>query len=68
MREYTAIIYTLKGNGLLIFGSKHLTVSPTDHKPIIFIFTQKPNANHRVYRIQTFLKETSKLTNSLESR
>ena len=41
MRECTAIIYTL--------GSKHPTVVFTDHKPIIFLVTQKSNPNHRVY-------------------
>ena len=47
MRECTAIIYTLTESEFLILGSKHPTVLFTDHKPIIFIFTQKSNPNHR---------------------
>ena len=41
MRKCTAIIYTLTENEFLILGSRHPTVLFTDHKPIIFIFTQK---------------------------
>ena len=55
MRECTAIIYTLTEYEFLILGSKHPTVLFTDHKPIIFLFTQKSNPNHRVYRIQLIL-------------
>ena len=40
MRECTAIIYTLTEYEFLILGSKHPTVLFTDHKPIIFLFTQ----------------------------
>ena len=40
MRECTAIIYTLTEYEFLILGSKHPTVFFTDHKPIIFLFTQ----------------------------
>ena len=43
MRECTAIIYTLTEYEFLILGSKHPTVLFTDHKPIIFLFTQKSN-------------------------
>ena len=49
MRECTAIIYTLIEYEFLILGSRHPTVLFTDHKPFIFLFTQKPNPNHRVY-------------------
>ena len=52
MRECTAIIYTLTEYEFLMLGSKHPTVLFTDHKPIIFLFTQKSNPNHRVYRFQ----------------
>ena len=52
VRECTAIIYTLTEYELLILGSKYPTVLFTDHKPIIFLFTQKSNPNHRVYRLQ----------------
>ena len=55
MRECTAIIYTLTEYEFLILGSKHPTVLFTDHKPIIFLFTQKSNPNQRVYRFQLIL-------------
>ena len=55
MRECRAIIYTLTEYEFLIFRSKHPTVHFTDHKPIVFLFTQKSNPNHRVYRFQLFL-------------
>ena len=55
MRECTAIIYTLTEYEFLILGSKHPTVLFTEKKPIIFLFTQKPNPNHRVYRFQLIL-------------
>ena len=55
MRECTAKVYTLTEFELLILGSKHPTVLFTDHKPIIFLFTQKSNPNHRVYRFQLIL-------------
>ena len=55
MRVCTAIIYTLTEYEFLILGSKHPTVLFTDHKPIIFLFTQKSYPNHRVYRFQLIL-------------
>ena len=55
MRECTAIIFTLTEYEFLILGSKHPTVLFTDHKPIIFFFTQKSNPNHRLYRFQLIL-------------
>ena len=55
MRECTVIIYTLTEYEFLILGSKHPTVLFKDHKPIIFLFTQKSNASHRVYRFQLIL-------------
>ena len=55
IRECTAIIYTLTEYEFLIIGSKHPTVLFTDHKPFIFLFTQKSNPNHRVYRFQLIL-------------
>ena len=57
MREYTAIIYTLTEYEFLILGSKHPTVLFTDHKPIIFLFIQKSNPNHRNYRFQLVLRK-----------
>ena len=68
MRECTAIIYTLTEYEFLILGSKHPTVLFTDHKPIIFLFTQKSNPNHRVYRFQLILMKFPKLTYSLDRR
>ena len=52
MREPTAIKYTLTENEFLILGSKHPTVLFTDHKPIIFLSTQKSNPNHRFHGFQ----------------
>ena len=52
IRECTAIIYTLTEYEFLILGSQHPTVLFTDHKRIMFRFTQKSNPNHRVYRFQ----------------
>ena len=60
-RECTAIIYTLTEYEFLILRSKHPTVLFTDHKPIIFLFTQKTNPNHRVYRFQLILMKFSNL-------
>ena len=71
MKECIAIIYTLTEYEFLILGSKHPTVFFTDHKPIIFFFTQKSNPNHRVYRFQLILMKLSNLHiiwNSLDSR
>ena len=39
----------------LILGSKHPTVLFTDHKPVIFLFAQKSNPNHKIYRFQLIL-------------
>ena len=61
MRECTAITYTLTEYEFLIFGSKHPTVLFTVHKHIIFLFTQKSNPNHRVYRFQLILKKLPNL-------
>ena len=55
MRECTAIKYTLTEYEFLILRSKHPTVLFTDYKPIIFLFTQKSNPNHRVYKFQLIL-------------
>ena len=55
LRECTAIIYTLTEYEFLILGTKHPTILYTDHKTIIFLFTQKSKPNHRVYRFQLIL-------------
>ena len=59
MRECTAIIYTLTEYKFSILGSKHPTVLFTDHKPIVFLFTQKSNPNHIVYRSELILMKFS---------
>ena len=61
MRECTEIKYTLTEYEFLILVSKHPTVQFTDHKPIIFLFTQKSNPNHRVYSFQLVLLKFSNL-------
>ena len=55
MRECSAIIYTTTEYEFPILESKHPTVLFTDHKIIIFLFTQKSNPNHRIYRFQLIL-------------
>ena len=60
MRECIAIIYKLTEYEFLILGLKHPTVLFTDHKPIKFIFKQKSNPNHRIYRFQLFLMKLPK--------
>ena len=55
MRECTAIIYTLTEHEFLKIGSIHPTVLFRDYKPIIFLYTQKSNPLHRVYRFQLIL-------------
>ena len=44
MRECTAILYTLIEYECLILGYKQPAVLLTDHKPIIFLFTQTQTA------------------------
>ena len=55
MRDCTAILYKLTQYEFLILRSKHPTVLFTDHKPIIFLFTQKSNPNYKVCRFQLIL-------------
>ena len=61
MRECTAIIYTLLEYEILILGSKHPTLFFTDHKPIIYLFKQKSNSNHRVYSFHLILMKFANL-------
>ena len=68
MRECTAIIYTQTEYEILILGSKHPTVFFTDHKPLIFLFTQKSNPKYRVYRFQLNLMKISNLHTFMVSR
>ena len=55
MRECTAIIYTITEYEFLTFGSKHPPILYKNSEPIIFLFTQKSNPNHRKYRFQIIL-------------
>ena len=54
-RECSAIIYAFSENEFLIQGSKHSIIFYTDHKPILFLFTQKNKPKHRVYKFQLIL-------------
>ena len=55
IRECSAIIFALPEYEFLLTGSSHQIVLFTDHKPIIYLFTQKNKPNHRVYRFQLIL-------------
>ena len=55
IRECSAIVFALTEYEFLLTGSSHPTVLFTDHKPIIYLFTQKNKPNHRVYRFQLIL-------------
>ena len=48
LRECSAIIYALLEYEFLIQESQHPIISYADHKPILFLFTQKNKPNHRV--------------------
>ena len=52
LRECSAIIYAISEYEFLIQGSKHPIIFYTDHKPILFLFTQKNKPIHRVYKFQ----------------
>ena len=55
IRECSAIIFALTEYEFLLTGSNHPIVLFTDHKPIIYLFTQKNKPNQRVYRFQLIL-------------
>ena len=55
IRECSAIIFALTEYEFLLTGSNHPIILFTDHKPIIYLFTQKNKPNHRVYRFQLIL-------------
>ena len=55
IRECSAIVFALTEYEFLLTGSNHPIVLFTDHKPIIYLFTQKNKPNHRVYRFQLIL-------------
>ena len=50
IRESSAIIFALTEYEFLLTGSKHPIILFSDHKHIIYLFTQKNKPNHRVYR------------------
>ena len=54
LRECSATIFALSEYEFLIQRSKHPIIFYTDHKPILFLFTQKNKQNHRVYKFQLF--------------
>ena len=47
IRECSAIIFALTEYEFLLTGSNHPIILFTDHKPIIYLFTQKIKPNHR---------------------
>ena len=55
IRECSAIIFALTEYEFLLTGSNHPIVSFTDHKSIIYLFTEKNKPNHRVYRFPLIL-------------
>ena len=55
IRECSAIIFALTEYEFLLTGSNHPIILFTDHKPMIYLFTQKNKPNHRVYRFQLIL-------------
>ena len=56
LREGSAIIYALSEYNFLIQGSKHPIILYTDHKSVLFFFTQKG-----VYKFQLFIMKFPKL-------
>ena len=61
LRECSAVIYALSEYEFLIQGSRHPIKIYTDHKPILFLFTQKNKPNHRVYKFQLILMKIPNL-------
>ena len=61
LRECSAIKYALSEYEFLFQASKHPIILYTDHKPILFLFTQKNKPNHRVYKFQLILMKISDL-------
>ena len=55
IRECSAIIFALTEYEFFLRGSKHPIILFSDHKPIMYLFTQKNKPNHRVYRFQLIL-------------
>ena len=55
IREGSAITFALTEYEYLLIGSNHPIVLFTDHKSIIYLFTQKNKSNHRAYMFQLIL-------------
>ena len=55
IRECSAISFALTDYEFLLTVSNHPIVLFTDHKAIIYLFTQKNKPNHRVHRFQLIL-------------
>ena len=55
IRECSAIIFALTEYEFFLTGSNHPIVLFTDHKPIIYLFTQKNKPNYSVHRFQLIL-------------
>ena len=66
LRECSAIIYALSEHEFLIHGSKYPIILYTDHKPILFLFTQRNKP--KSLQISIITNETSKPTHSLDGR
>ena len=55
MRDCTGIIYTVTEYQFLLHDSRYPQFYFTDHKPIIFLFAQEYNPNHRELRFQVIV-------------
>ena len=55
IRKCSAVTFALTEYEFLLTGSNHPITLFTYHKPIIYLFTQKNNPIHRVYRFQLIL-------------
>ena len=55
IRECSAIIFALTEYDFLLTGPKHPIIFFSDHKPNIYLLTQKNKPNHRVSRFQLTL-------------
>ena len=55
INECSAIIFALTEYEFFLTGSKYPIILFSDHKTIIYLFTQKNKPNHRVYRFHLIL-------------
>ena len=63
IRECSAITFALAEYELTLTGSKHPIVLFSDHKPIIYLFTQNNKPKYRVYRFQLIILNFPNLCN-----